>query len=186
MIFNGNFDKILWIILNGEKYNKTLICDFINLIPEPLKEQMDDAFVKYEGIMNNSNIDILDREDIKGEFYLNNTKYYFILDMVLDSLTIGIKMLFNGEYQKLYELTIYSNCNFDKIQKGDNYYLGRMEEFITNKVINYELLNNFIGVMVLTKESNCFPIYKKINVNMIPDDIKISEVSIDNKIRKRC
>lgn len=184
MIFNRNFDRTLWLILNGEKYNKNLICDFICLIPESLKKQIDDAFVKYEEVMNNSDTDILDREDIKGEFYVDNNKYYFILDMVLDKLTIGIKMLFNGEYQKLYELSLYGDSFIDKIQKGDNYYLGRIEEFITNKVVNYELFNNFIGVIVLTKESNSFPIYKKININMIPDDININVVN--NKIRKKC
>ena len=74
MIFNKEFDKPLWLILNGDNRNKELILDFIDSIPAPLYQQLLDAFLVYKEQMELDNIYILDREDITGDFSVDNIR----------------------------------------------------------------------------------------------------------------
>ena len=100
MIFNKEFDKTLKLILEGDKNNKDIIIDFISSIPDSLYQQINNSLLKFNKIRE-ENVYLLDMEDIDGEFIVNNKiKYYYILDMIFNCLTIGKTYLINGNESK--------------------------------------------------------------------------------------
>jgi len=107
MIFNREFDKTLKLILNGDKNNKDIIIDFISSIPDSLYQQIKSSLLKFDKIRE-ENVYLLDMEDIDGEFIVNNKiKYYFVLDMIFNCLTIGKTYLINGNESKELEIKLY-------------------------------------------------------------------------------
>jgi len=171
MIFNKEFDKSLWLILNGDSKNKQLILDFIDMIPAPIYQQLLDAFVVYKKQIELDNIYVLDREDITGEFSVGNIRYYFILDMILNCLILGRQILVIGEYKKDFEMSLFSDSSYNKLEVFNNQYLGSIDGCLIENKINYELVNTFVGTMVLKKENNCLSKYKKININSFCNDM---------------
>ena len=60
-------------------------------------------------------------EDIEGEFIVNNKiKYYYILDMVFNCLTIGKTYLINGNESK--ELEIMNKIGNRNLSELQNFY----------------------------------------------------------------
>lgn len=185
MIFNKEFDKSLWLILKGDNDKKRMVLDLISSIPAPLYQQIVDALVKFCEVREKDNIYILDREDINGEFLLNeNYKYYFTLDMVLSCLIVGKKVLLRGEYQKIFELTLFSDASYNKVENFGEQYLGSIYQPYLNSAVNYELISTLLGMMVVTRKPDCLPMYKKVNINTIPNDITINELDENKRLLK--
>ena len=182
MIFNKEFDKPLWLILNGDNINKELILDFIDSIPASLYQQLLDAFLVYKEQMELDDIYILDREDITGDFSVDNMKYYFIIDMIFNCLIVGRESLYNGEYVKDFELCLFSDSLYNRLEVINNQYLGSIDGFVTGNKINYELINTFFGTMIVKKENNCLVKYKRINTDLFLNDIGIVNKT---KLKKR-
>lgn len=182
MIFNKEFDKPLWLILNGDSKNKKLILDFIDMIPAPLYQQLLDAFVEYKKQIDLDNMYILDREDVTGEFSVGNVKYYFILDMVFNCLIVGRQMLVNGEYKKDFEMSLFSDSTYNKLEVFNNQYLGSIDGSLIENKINYELINTFVGTLIIKKENNCLSKYKRVNTDMYYSDMNIVDKF---KVKKR-
>ena len=183
MIFNKEFDKTIWLILNGDSKNKKIILDFIDSIPAPIYQQLLDAFVEYRKQIDLNNMYILDREDITGEFSFGNVRYYFILDMVFNCLIIGRQILVNGEYNKDFELSLFSDSSYNKLEVFNNQYLGSIDGSLIENKVNYELVNTFVGTMIMKKEDTCVSKYKRINTDMYYSDANIVDKI---KIKKRC
>lgn len=184
MIFNKEFDKSLWLILKGDKDKEKVVLDLISSIPAPLYQQMLDAFHKYREVMELEDSYILDREDINGEFLVNNIKYYFTLDMVLCCLTIGKKVKVYDKCYKIFEINLFSNTSYNKVENLSDQYLGSIYQPYLDITTNYEYINTFLGMMVVTRRTNYLPMYRKINVRMIPDDITINQFSENKRLLK--
>ena len=100
-MFNSEFDRSLWLMIIGDKNNSYNIINFIKSIPSELFNLIDielDKYMKYE----QCNISILDREDIclYGECNSRfNGKYFFVIDMIQNSLTITKSIYVNEKPQ---------------------------------------------------------------------------------------
>ena len=160
MIFNKEFDKTLKLILDGDKNNKEIIIDFIRLIPGSLYGRIKSSLMNFDKIKK-ENTYLLDMEDIEGEFIVNNKiKYYFILDTILNCLTIGKNYLIDGYESMEFELKLYSDGS-DTLSFGEQY-LGSLYKSFDNDKVDYELVNSVFGLMFVSKNRHLVSSYKKI------------------------
>lgn len=183
MIFNKEFDKSLLLILNGDNKNKKLILNFIDSIPITLYKKMLDGFVEYKKQKEIDNIYMLEKEEIKSEMVIDNIKYYFVIDLIFNCLIVGRSSLKNGEYNKDFELALFSDSSYNKLEVFDNQFLGSIDGTLIDNRINYDLVNTFLGVMIVKRENNSLSRYKRIDINKFIDDMNKNNKT---RIKKKC
>lgn len=183
MIFNRYCDRALWLILAANDKNRDVIINFIKDIPYELHEKIEnslDIFNEYE----DNDVDIFDRDEtvVSTELFVSNGyKYWVILDMFFGTLNIGRS--FNDKPD--IDITLYMS---GKHNENDDQVLGYV--YFDGAETCYEISNTLLGRMVVSFTSGKLKRCRRVDTEMIPDDIKIADLSTMNRlgrsrIRKR-
>lgn len=149
MIFSEDFDSALCMILESDKKNKEKILGFIDSMPSDFYKKISLALEKYYEYEENQ-IDVFDREDIclMGETLdVDNCKYSFLIDMMIHSLTITKSEKNDNNYNKVFELTLFSNSGFNNIDVFGKQVLGSLYDVYDSVKLNYNLVDTMFGRM---------------------------------------
>lgn len=192
MIFNKELDKSLWLILESDKKNRDRIKCFVESIPNDLYQQIYnklDEYSEYE----KGHLNMFDLDDffLKGEClgYLNK-KYSFVIDIVGNSLSITESMLINGKFKDLIELTLFMGSRYNSVEISGRQSIGSFTNYVTKNVVNYDLINTLLGLMIeysnydYRKCADGFKKYKRINTNLIVDELNLSSKEGITRVRK--
>lgn len=172
-MFNEEFDRSLYLMLKSDKNNREDIVNFIRSVPLELFQQIYIQLEKYEKY-EECDIDILDREDIclygncNGKYGL---KYYFILDMIQNSITIGVGNIIDMDFVKSYEITLYAESRYNSIDLFSSQILGNVINHSNDSKTEYELVDGLLGKMVVYTNNGSLKKYKKVGKNVDTDKL---------------
>lgn len=122
MTIDKNYDKILSMIIDSDKKNKTRINNFIESIPFKL-------FIQLKTDLNLIRGDKWDEyNNLSNQFEVNNKilYWYVINSNIKESIDIGYS-IYNGEkYTKVFEITLV-NYTDKELNDNNNLWLGKIE-----------------------------------------------------------
>ena len=179
-MFSEEFDRSLWLMLGSDKNNREDIVNFIRSVPNELYQQIYIQLDKYEKY-EESNIDILDREDIclygncNGKYDL---RYYFVVDMIQNSLTIGVGNNIDMNFIKSYEITLYAKSRYNSVDLFSSQILGNIINHTDDVKTEYELIDGLLGKMVVYSNNGSLKKYKKVSKN-------VDNLQLDNLLNDR-
>lgn len=208
MIFGKQYDESLFIMMAGDKKNRGKILEFVKSIPEELHQQIKEAIDKYMEY-EKTDIELLDGEDffINGS-YLDgdNFRYWFNIDMLIGSLTIGKCFQTDNGYIRVIEISLLRGGNYDALSIGGKQWIGNVvDDFKENGYVTsfedllyrynefgYTLVNNRMGVSLKYARGNV-PVLKNVSKGIdlcnIPSDIIMFDLSdgdrLNGLVRKR-
>lgn len=179
-MFSQEFDRSLWLMLISDKNNREDIINFIKSIPNELYKQIRIQLDKYEKY-EQSDINILDREDIclygscNGKYDL---KYYFVIDMIQNSLTISMGSNRDMNFIKSYEIILYAKSRYNNVELFNTQLLGNIINHTDDIKTEYELIDGLFGRMVVYSNDGSLKKYKKVTRNT-------DNLQLDNLLNNR-
>ena len=179
-MFSEEFDRSLWLMLVSDKNNREDIVNFIRSIPKELYQQIYIQLEKYKEY-EDCDIDILDREDIclygscNGKY---NSKYFFIVDMIQNSLTISMGSNRDMNFIKSYEITLYAKSRYNSVDLFSSQLLGNIINHTDDVKTEYELIDGLLGKMVVYSNNGSLKRYKKVSKN-------VDSLQLDNLLNDR-
>lgn len=189
MIFDKNYDKILWLILKGNKDNRERILEFIGSIPNHFLIKIQNTIKEYEEYkLDNNNLvkKNFNGEWFDGEKYL----YHFNIDKDSDTLFVGRNIFKYGIVNNDFGLLLTNDIDFKIIDNFCEYLIGKVSydyELINDgsKVIqgeytsvDYKLLNVIFGNVIVTSNKN--RIFFKDRMNFVDTDKIPDDYNLDN------
>lgn len=173
MTIAKNYDKILSMIIDSDKKNKTRIKCFIESIPEQLIIEINN----YLNLIRNN----YDEEfpNIANQFEVNNKilYWYVINSNIKESIDIGYS-IYNGEkYTKVFEITLI-NYTDKELNDNNNLWLGKIEynvkeyeiedkTYIESIEQEYKLVKNKLGTFILSSKNGNFSSINKVKTNKL-------------------
>lgn len=190
MIFNENYDKVLWLMLLGNKNNSERIIEFIKSIPDeflPVIQNTIEEYNKYR-LENNSSLNVKNR-CFNGEFNDGREYIYcFSIDNESGLLLLGRCSYEYGVYFNDFEMKLSSyvdnnqidifskqklgEISFDyrHVNNGDVVYLGESTNY------NYVLVKLPSKYLVLSYDDDMSCLKTRMNiVDNIPNDYEIND-----------
>lgn len=167
-MFHIDYDKTLSLILEGDKFNRDKIKDFLESIPKEIQIQIKDAIDKWCYYEDNGVV-LTKRNEFCffGEYTMeDNYRYWFELDMLLNSLTIKKSMYLKDSYEDLLELSLCAPSTYMRVENNGYQHLGHfMYGYGIKETINYDLVDTFLGLMVTIRSKNNFSRFKIVNMD---------------------
>lgn len=139
MIFDNNYDRVLWLIIKNDKSNRDRIISFIKSIPEDFVIRIQNTLVEYNKYkLDNENIPFYKREYRSFHFEMNYGEEYlysFNVDIENDCLYVSRNRLRCAAYFSDFKLIL------------KNYDSNNKELFMTQEIggISYDHGNNFVS-----------------------------------------
>lgn len=197
MIFNNNYDKILWLILKYDKSNRERILDFIENIPCEFLIKIQNVIKEYVEYKSDSSV--YKKNNFYGEYY-DESKYlyHFNIDKDCDTLFVGRHILKYGRMFNDFGLLLTDGIDVKNMNEVCEYVIGKVSfdyDIINDGMrvfqgeytsIDYKLLDVILGyVMIISNQDRVmFKDMKKIvSIDNIPKDYDINDVK--KLIRKR-
>ena len=197
MIFNNNYDKILWLILKYDKSNRERILDFIENIPCEFLIKIQKVIKEYVEYKLDNSVD--KKNNFYGEYY-DESKYlyHFNIDKDCDTLFVGRHILKYGRMFNDFGLLLTDGIDVKNMNEVCEYVIGKVSfdyDIINDGMrvfqgeytsIDYKLLDVILGyVMIISNQDRVmFKDMKKIvSIDNIPKDYDINDVK--RLIRKR-
>lgn len=177
MIFDKEFDKVLCLILQGDKENRDKILEVIDSIPIDLYCQIKNALLKYHDY-EDKNVDIHDRETfcLTGEYMTDKqVKYSFSIDMLLHSLNIS--------RDKDFTITLYKEAIVNDAEKNEEQVLGGLK--LGKDKIDYIMRNVIFAKRVITYSNGMFSRMKKIDVQNVSNIETLRDSKKHKLVRKK-
>lgn len=178
MIFNEKFDNSLWLMVNSDKNNKDDIVAFVKNLPNELYQLIYSRLDEYKQYKEGK-IDVLENSDnfcLTGNiFTFDRCKYSFVIDMIVNSLTINKFVLKGKKYEKVYGLSMCAESSYNNADIFGTQLIGHIWD--NGLDIEYEMISTLLGKMIVYSDNIIFKKYKRINVNEIPSDINIDSLS---------
>ena len=169
MILDNNFDKILGLILRGDKKNRNKIIDFFKSMPNEFILMMRNSLEEYNNYkIENKDIPLIDREYKcfdKQVYDSIGDLYSFSIDTKEDIISIRKSICINGGYHSnfiielinidkdmsLFDVNNIGNISYclnDNLANRGYTYLGKI------KNVSYGLMNVSFGSILLSSINN--------------------------------
>lgn len=185
MIFNKKYDDVLWLILEGSKKEGREILDFLKYIPNDLLIQIAEGLKQFDGVSK--------KESLQGEAMAQGGLSYWYRINQVGMLEIGERFIDGDDVVNLTYLYIYpldvneiiNNKEKSVLLAGISYHYDQPFEnntLITSEdMIIFSLVKNSIGGYKIETYDNK-PKYHRVNVNNIPNDLKINDLDNVKKL----
>lgn len=198
MVFNDNYDKILWLILKYDNSNRERILEFIENIPCEFLIKIQNVIKEYVEYKLDNSVD-KEKKNFYGEYCDGCNKiYHFCIDNDCDTLFVGKYMIKYGKMFSDFGLLLTNGIDIKNINEICEYMIGKLTfdydvindgmKTVRGKYtsIDYKLLDFLLGyVMIISNQDRVmFKDMKKIvSIDNIPKDYDINDVK--KLIRKR-
>ena len=188
MIFGNEYDKVLELIINSEKNNKDIIMNFIESIPDELREKI---ILKLDESRELKKEDIcvfdMDQKVVDGEVQVtDNCKYWFIIDDFCKSLSVGRSILNDeGKFVKVFEITLFASTSYNNVEIFGEQNLGYTSSdcySFLNK--EYDLIDTVFGTMVRIVNKNGCKKYKKVDSKIVSSNLNAVSLNRKNRLVK--
>lgn len=198
MIFNKDYDKMLWLILKNDKGNRERILEFIKSIPSDFLVKIQDTIKEYEEYKL-SDDKHLKMRNFNGKFYDGEKYlYHFSIDKDRDTLFVGRNAFKYGKIFNDFGLLLFNGSNVNQINTFDEYVIGNISfdyELINDGMrivqgkytfIDYKLLDVMLGKVIVTSNRDWIMFKNRmvfVDINNVPDNYNLGDVNI--LVRKR-
>lgn len=203
MVFGGNFDRTLWLMLCANKYRKEEIMEFIKELPYDLILKIRKSLVVYNKYLSGDTS--INLEELEGKVATSSDMvYYYSFNCVCQSLSINSAILFDGKELDDISLTLYSVASdeYNDLRTFDYLSLGVFTDLFMSDIMNdelctvdsnsvyYDLVKMPFGkLMIDTMDSFCERKSRLVDFSRIPTDYNLSDIanakSMNNLVRKR-
>lgn len=185
-MLSERYNRSLSLILESDRNNKDKIINFINDIPNDLLRSIDDKLCIYQEYLSGKR-SIYDSDVVfclsDNVIVDNECLYSFIIDMVADSITITKSKKISDGLLKESELVLYVETTYNSV-----FTLGKQSLGIFNHMgtkVNYELINTFFGLIVVSSNGGILNRYKWIkNVDCLVID-SVSNIDSYARLRRK-
>ena len=203
MVFNTRYDDALWLMLCGNKVERTRIADFIRNIPEELYSQIRLSIRYYQNNVFRKSSSIVEIEKyLSGEFKTSGDMlYWYEIDYQTGALSLGESIDDGEERYNLFQMTLYP-LNFQAVMEMsnlDNYLLGDItynyaEEYIDGQLHvtdcefnEFHLIKLPFGKVAINS-CEMFPDVKNryaiVNINKLPHNYHVSNLKDGNSLNR--
>ena len=188
MIFDRNYDNILWLLIDGDKNNRDIIINFIKSIPSELLIKIQEAILEY----NNYKLDKENKDYVgfNGDMYdKNGNLYSFNIDDDSDVLRLSRSTYNYGKYYNDFDLVLSSYNDIDQLSGYSKVILGYLSYnykhvIYDNSVclgdcttINYDLVKLPFGSIVVSFNEDL--LFKR-RIGVVDTDNLNKDYTIDN------
>lgn len=197
MIIDKGYDIALWCILSADKKNRPKVVEFIKSIPQELFTKINNGILqlkKSEKSESYEEFDLYDSVDVDEDtcfsFQLTDDGTLWL------SKDVRNKNDYNLPYNSVFEIVLLDClCCLDKeyFENFDEEWLGTVESnikttknLITCNEREYNLVKTPVGYLVTYNRENALIVKafgKFINLNKMPDDLKIND--LDNFSKRK-
>lgn len=197
MIFDKNLDKALWLLLSADRKNSEKVVNFINIIPEELKEQIQEKIKIYNEYKMNGNKNF---SFLCGDCEIDNKLlFWFEIDTYFGELEMGYMESNCGIYKDVFKMTLLLDENLSLIDNFGKKNIGRIEYDIhTNKIDNvgsivessensYDLYKTPLGYMIVYSVDNDKGVkhyMKIINILDMPEELFIDDIKDMSDVKR--
>ena len=198
MIFNNNYDRILWLILKNDNINRERILEFIENIPSDFLIKLQNTIKEYEEYKLNKSI-YKKNKYFCGEIYDGSDYlYHFSIDNDTDSLFVGRNTFKYGKMFNDFGLLLTNGIDVRNMNDFCEYMIGKISynyNIINDGIktiqggfskIDYKLIDVLIGnIMVISddKKKMFGDRMKFVSIDDSPKDYGIND--LNKLIRKR-
>lgn len=123
MIFDKNYDDVLWLLIEGDRNNRDIIINFIKSIPNELLVKIQNTILEYNSYkLSKENNDYI---GFYGEMYdKNGDLYSFNIDEDSDVLKLSRSTYNYGKYYNNFNLVLSSYNDINQLSDYSKVILG--------------------------------------------------------------
>lgn len=182
MVFDKNYDRALWLMLQGYKSNKELILDFINKLTNEMYEAIYNLIDQYNSSSKKELYSEVIGDDFRFLVQIKDRALTLVLNTFDSKTSNGL-----GDRYELSLLPIVNNYlvtktdinvkigsfSYKKVEKN-NKNTGNFMRVLEDALYELSLTNGVVS-FVKTRDSHSRRILalNKVNINKIPNDISI-------------
>ena len=202
MIFNGVYDEALWLTLFANKGKREEIADFVKNICLVFGDEINLAVQQY----NDYGYSLKERKENSDRIYGEKVAddghlYWYSIDMTFGCLLLGRDIVKDGLHYSEISLRLeeFALRNYGY---SDNFSLMEISEFgyeykeeligediclVDSDSIDSQLMKTPFGAIMITTiyhKGSVKRYYKKLNVDSIPRDYKLDEMTGKNNLNR--
>ena len=188
MIIDESYDKSLWIVTHSDKKNRDMIVDFINSIPDSLYTRIQ-ASADMVSRCKRENISYSDRpeKELHGSVITKDKiMYWYLIDPYNFGMTLGYSIFDGKDYDDMFEMTLYPYSQ-PEIDYYERSLMARVCDVsnggysFAKDEVKYVMTKSKFGFIVCLLSSNK-PLYKRVNLAKVPQDIEFSDLRKTNRL----